>query len=150
MDLGRYRDLSSKIRNSYHCVACGLDDGARRREKQACRLEEYFRSVTMTNSRQCKKRTAVLSRQNPGDCGAGRRQARTSKPHDAERIGLDETANAIIPVNECAPSPPYFGQKFLTLPDEILLMVFSESSDQDLRPVAKVFPVTNEILTQLL
>ncbi len=71
----------------------------------------------------------MLSRQNPGDCGAGRRQAKTSRPHDAEQIELDETANAIIPVNECAPSPPDLGQKFLTLPDEILLTIFSELSD---------------------
>ena len=88
----------------------------------------------------------MLSRPNPGDSGAGRRQATSSKPHDAEQIEWNETVNAIIPVNECAPSPPDLGLKFLTLTYlmKFCLWIWSESSDQDLRAVAKAFPVTNE------
>lgn len=146
-DLGQYRQLSSNILNSYHCVTCGFDDEARRREKQAVRLGEYFRSVTMATSKQCRKRAALLSRQNSGDStGAGRRKAKVSKLRDAEKLDLDETANAITSVNDHALSTLDLGQRFLALPDEILLMIFAELSDQDLRAVAKVFPVTSEIL----
>lgn len=150
VDLRRYRELvgrSPRARKSYHCAACGFDDEARRREKQASRLGEYFRSVTMAASRQCEKRAAMLSRQSSGDStGAVRKQAEVSKLCEADQMKVDETAHAIIPVNECAPSTPDLGQLFLTLPDEILLMIFSDLSDQDLWAVAKVFPLTNEIL----
>lgn len=37
-----YRERSSRIQDSYHCVACGFDDEARRKEKQAIRLGEYL------------------------------------------------------------------------------------------------------------
>ena len=65
---------------------------------------------------------------------------------EVERVGLDETANAIINSNECPSSTLDLGQNFLALPDEIILIMFSELPDQDLWAVAKVFPVTNEIL----
>ena len=146
-DLGKYRQLSLQIRNNYHCTACGFDDEARRREQQAIRLGEYFRWMNMATSIQCRKRPVPLSRQDSANFSeAGRRQAKVSKLRDAEEIALDETVHAIIPVNQRTPSTLDPGQRFLALPDEILLMIFSELSDQDLWTVAKVFPGINEIL----
>lgn len=146
-DLGKYRQLSLQILNTYHCTACGFDDEARRREQQSIRLGEYFRWMNMATSRQGRKRPAPLSRQTSGNSsGAGRGQAKVSKLRDGTQMVLNETVHAIIPVNERTPSTFDLAQRFFALPDEILLMIFSELSDQDLRAVAKVFPVTNEIL----
>ena len=144
-DLGQYRQLRSDIRGSYHCVACGFNDEVRNGEKQARRLEEYFRSVDVAASRQNRKR--VLSRQDPDDTsGTGRRQLKIPKLKEAEQKELDETTNAIIPANEYAPFTMGPTQKIIALPDEILLMVFSDLSDKDLWALANVCPVTNEIL----
>lgn len=88
----------------------------------------------------------MFSRQNSGDStGALRGQAQVSKVCEADRIEVDETVNAIVYVDERIPSTVSIGQKVLALPDEVL-MIFSDLSDQDLWAVAKVFPVTNEIL----
>ena len=125
-------------------MAFGFDDEAGRREKLASRLGDSFRSANMATPRQGRKRAALLSRYNSGDSSeAGRRQAKNFKLRE---VGLDETANAIIPSNKCPSSTLDLGQNILALPDEILLIMFSELPDQDLWAVAKVFPVTNEIL----
>ena len=63
----------------------------------------------------------MFSRQNFGDStGALRGQASVSKLCEADRIEVDETANAIIYVDERIPSTVNPGQKFLALPDEVL------------------------------
>ena len=145
MDLGQYRERRSSIRGSYHCVACGFDDDVRNGEKQARRLGEYFRSVAVAASGQGRKR--VLSRQNFDDTsGTGGRQVKIPKLKGAEHKGLDETPNAIIPANECAPFTVGPTQKIMALPDEILLKVFSDLPDKDLWALANVCPVINEIL----
>lgn len=147
VDLGRYRERSSRIRNTYHCVTCGFDDEARRREKQASRLEENLRWLKTATRDSAGRGVPCSQGKNSGDStGAVRRQRKASKLGEADQMEVDETANAITPVSKRAFSSSDLGQKFPTLPDEILLMVFSELSDQDLWAVAKVFPVTNEIL----
>lgn len=146
-DLGQYRQLPLHIRNKYYCTACGFDDEARRREQQAIRLEEYSRWVTITNSRQCLKKPALLSEEDSSKSGgAGRRRVKASKLQDADQMELDEVVNEISPVNESAPSALDSGQRLIALPDEILLMTFSELSDQDLWAMATAFPWINEIL----
>ena len=133
VDLRSYREYSSRLQKSYHCAACDFDDEARRREKQTSRLGEHFRSETIATSRQCRKRAAMFSRQNSGDStGALRGQASVSKLCEADRIEVDETANAIVYVDERIPSTVNPDQKFLALPDEVLLMIFLDLSDQDL------------------
>ena len=145
VDLGQYRERRSNIRDSWHCIACGFDDETRNREKQSRRLGEYFRSVAVPASRRDRKR--VLSRQDSDDTsGTGRRQVKIPKLKEAEHKGLDKTTNAIIPANECAPFTTGPTQKMIALPDEILLKVFSDLSNKDLWALAKVCPVTNEIL----
>ena len=59
---------------------------------------------------------------------------------------FDEIAGSIVPVGHYSPSIVNLGKKFLALPDEVLLMILSELSDQDLWAVAKVFPGINKIL----
>lgn len=138
VNLERYRQQWSKDRRSYHCVTCGFDDEARRKERV---------SVSMTSSRQAWKGFTLLSRLNSSDSsGAPRKRTDVSKLCEAEQTGSDETPDAITRVHERATSTRDLGQMFLALPDEMLLTIFSELSDQDLWAVAKVFPVITKIL----
>lgn len=148
VDLEQYRRSWKKEAHSYHCVACGFDNEAKWREKLASRLGGNFGPGSMAeHGKHSRKRAAVSSGSNSSDSSGARcRQAKSAIRPEEEGIRLDERTNSITPVSECVRSSLELSPKFFVLPDEILLMIFSELSNQDLWAVAKVFPVTSEIL----
>ena len=147
VDLKRYRYLYSTEPSSFSCKTCGFDDGTRHKEDFARRWEEYFRPTSMVTSRDSRMKPAVLSKQNLMERSVSEpKQARGSKQCEVKELLLKDIQNAMTPTSECAPPTLDLVQKFLALPDEILLTIFSHLSDEDLWAVARVFPVTSEIL----
>lgn len=148
VNLEQYRWSWGKEVHSYRCVACGFDAEAKRKENLASRLGEYFVPMSMAeHGKQSRKRAAVSSRRkSSGSSGARCRQAKSAIQREEEGTGLEESTNAITPVSGCVPSTLDLSRKFLALPDEILLMIFSELSNQDLWAAAKVFPIISEVL----
>ena len=147
VNLEQYRFARSHELSSHYCVACGFDDEARRKEKPARRIEDYCSFVSSTTSTQTQDEGTLCSTETSNDFSISLQiEAEASEECNAVEMELDEIADSIVPVSHYSPSIVNLGQKFLTLPDDVLLMILSELSDQDLWAVAKVFPVVNMIL----
>ena len=146
VNLERYRFIRAHELSSHYCVARGFDDETRRKEKMARRIEYYCAFVSATTSTQTQDVGALFSTETPNDSSISLETKAEATERCSAEMEKDEITGSIVPVSHYSSSIVNLGQKFLALPDEVLLMILSELSDQDLWAVTKVFPVINKIL----